>query len=495
MKKTRILAISPVPECIYLAAQHRSEWDELHIAGRKLIARRLQEWKRKPDIGEILIMVPDIENGKEVRHSLKELEEIKVRWFSRTPSVTKACEGLKHVRCVEPDVMADGVSSKFPSHKSKQPSDKPDLLDYVRYKITLALMRSLDPDPLKQAVDVIAKHFGKTFDLADIVPDDIKSIEYMRDADFPYLEGQSEKIAALKSRIRQVAPSDISVLIIGETGTGKEAAAFYLHEFSKRRSKPFVSINCAGLQEEFLRSELFGHVKGAYTGAAGSRAGLVEKAEGGTLFLDELGDMPVAIQADLLRFLQTRRYRRMGEDHEKKADIRVIAAAQRDIRRKLESKEVRKDLFYRIAEVEIETPSLAEVPDDLIRIVRNIAYRLKDDPHIVEDTIAYFEKRQGVLRNYPWPGNVRELARCVKQRLNLGYDVVKDLDSHQCGSEEMPEQVTITGPNSIRPVDEIVTQYVRRAYENRGSMTQAEVALRLGIAVNTLKKHLAGPDA
>ena len=100
-----------------------------------------------------------------------------------------------------------------------------------------------------------------------------------------------------------------------------------------------------------------------------------------------------------------------------------------------------------------------------------------------------------MLRNYPWPGNVRELARCVKQRLNLGYDVVKDLDSHQCGSEEMPEQVTITGPNSIRPVDEIVTQYVRRAYENRGSMTQAEVALRLGIAVNTLKKHLAGPDA
>ncbi len=499
MEKIRVLAISPVPESICLAAQCRDKWDDLQIAGRQLIVAKLYEWNQDPSIKEILIMVPDIADVQAVRTSLKKLNKgIRVTWFSGNLSVVKACEGFQHVHCVKSEVMADGVSSKLLRHKDKPSSDKPDLLDYLRYKITLAFMRSLDPGPLKEAANVIAKHSGKTFDLADVVPDDIKSIEHMRDADFPYLEGQSAKIVALKNKIQKIAPSDISVLITGETGTGKEAVAFYLHEFSKRRLKPFVSINCAGLQEEFLRSELFGHVKGAYTGAEKGRPGLIDHAKGGTLFLDELGDMPLNIQADLLRFLQTKRYRTMGDDREKHADIRVIAAAQPDIRAKMEAKELRLDLYYRIAEMELRTPSLADVPEDIMQIVRHLAYRLRDGKpdgsRTVEQTITYFKTRQDEMRNHIWPGNVRDLVRLVKQYMYFGYDVFEDLKEDTTSGGVPAGKLTPNGmiamPDKLRPVEEMIQQYVTNAWENRGDLTQAELASRLGISINTLKKHL-----
>jgi len=496
-KKMRIIAISPTIECVYLAAQCRDRWDELQIAGRQFVTTRLREWLRDGGIGEAIVIVADVAEPAGVRQLLEKLggSGVRIRWFARnrSQSLIVACSGLDNVSLELGEEVTDAVNRVYPPRRDFPSIDSRDLRDYLRYKIALAFMRDLDPAPLVEAADVLSTCRDRTFKLATAVPEDVESVEHMREADFPYIEGQSASIKGLKSRILKVAPTDLSVLIIGPTGTGKEAVAFYLHEFSRRRSKPFVSINCAGLQEEFLRSELFGHAKGAFTGASGERAGLVQHANGGTLFLDELGDMQPAIQADLLRFLQSKCYRRMGEDKDRKADIRFVAAAQPDVFEKMKKGEVRQDLFYRVAEIELETPALATVPDDIIRIIRHIAFRLRDDlpPGGVsaEDTIAYFEKEREVLAKYAWPGNVRELSRYVKQRVLLGVDVLAEIRMRSdAACRSLPETRSVFDVASIRPLKDITEGYVREAWKHRGKMTQSALASRLGVSVNTLKK-------
>ena len=193
-----------------------------------------------------------------------------------------------------------------------------DLSNFLRYKISLFFMRVMDAEPLREAADFLSSRLDKPFRLEALSEEDRVSVSAFWDAEFPFIEGRSATITALKERILKVAPSEMSVLVVGETGTGKEAVAYYLHEFSRRRGRPFVALNCAGLEETFLRSELFGHKSGAFTGAISDKRGLAKVADGGTLFLDEVGEMSLPIQADLLRFLQTRRVRRLGGPGEQK---------------------------------------------------------------------------------------------------------------------------------------------------------------------------------
>lgn len=229
--------------------------------------------------------------------------------------------------------------------------------------------------------------------------------------------GESPAILQVQEMISRVAPTDSAVLIRGESGTGKELVAKSLHQLSPRRKKRFVAINCASIPENLLESELFGHEKGAFTGADRTKMGLVELAHGGTLFLDEIGELPLALQAKLLRVLQEREIQRVGGVHAIPVDIRLVAATNRSLRRAIAAKEFREDLYYRLNVIEIRLPPLRDRAGDVPVLteffLQKIARRMnRHAPAIAPEAIEALEK-------YGWPGNVRELENVIERCLVL----------------------------------------------------------------------------
>ncbi|SEG58517.1 sigma-54 dependent transcriptional regulator [Marinobacterium lutimaris] len=231
------------------------------------------------------------------------------------------------------------------------------------------------------------------------------------------LVGQSPSIIEVKRLIAQVAPRDISVLITGESGTGKEVVARCLHEQSARAEGPFVPVNCGAIPAELLESELFGHEKGAFTGAISSRAGRFELAQGGTLFLDEIGDMPLPMQVKLLRVIQERQFERVGGTKTQEADVRIIAATHKDLETMIEAGEFREDLYYRLNVFPIEMPALRERLDDLPLLVNGLIERLKLEGI---GSFRFHPSALESLKKHPWQGNVRELANLL-ERLAIIY--------------------------------------------------------------------------
>ncbi len=458
MNKTRrIIAISPVPEQVVLAAGCRSDWDELMVGGAVRLLNVIKQLREQNDCSHLMILVPNVRDGGAIHREIQALMKAGTRviWQTRKES---------------PKVLAN---------------PRGELWDWLQYKCSICKMMNLDPAPLVEAADYLA-----TSDSNQPPPDDAASVERILEADFPYLEGWSKSLLELRKRIVQVGPAEIRALIIGETGTGKESVAFYLHEFSARRQKQFVALNCAGLDETLLRSELFGHEKGAFTGAVSRTDGLVKQADGGTLFLDELGDMPIAVQADLLRFIQTGRFRRVGGNDEESVNIRIVAAAQPDIHERIKDGRFRSDLYYRIAEVEVHTPALREIPDDIHNVVKYLVYRLAGASPArgtLKKHLEYFDDGRDVLSSQDWPGNVRQLAALVKRRVLLNDEVLADLKKTTLA----PVAAAPEKPTEIRPIDDVIREYARSVMENRGPLTQQEVADHLGRSVNTLKKLLA----
>jgi DNA-binding NtrC family response regulator len=235
--------------------------------------------------------------------------------------------------------------------------------------------------------------------------------ELLESAEFESIVGNSPLMWEMFSRIRRVAPHFRTVLVTGETGTGKDLVAQALHRLSPAARGRYVVLNCSAVVETLFESELFGHVRGAFTGAANDKPGLFEHAHGGTLFLDEIGDMPLATQAKLLRVLQNQEVLRVGSLTPKKVDVRVIAATNRDLRASVAEKQFREDLYYRLSMVEIRVPRLAERKEDLPLLER----------HFVSKFAAQYGKEirrispraQVVLNGYSWPGNVRELENVI----------------------------------------------------------------------------------
>ncbi|MEW6764623.1 MAG: sigma-54 dependent transcriptional regulator [Pseudomonadota bacterium] len=236
-------------------------------------------------------------------------------------------------------------------------------------------------------------------------------------ADFRPLVGQSPAMQRVRRMVQQVAPSEATVLILGESGTGKEVIARNVHQLSARRDKPFIPLNCGAIPAELLESELFGHEKGAFTGAFSSRPGRFELAEGGTLFLDEIGDMPMPMQVKLLRVLQERTYERVGGREPRKADVRVIAATHRDLEERIRQGEFREDLYYRLNVFPIETAPLRSMAEDLPLLVDEMIARLERDGR---GSLRLSPAALAALGQYAWPGNVRELANLV-ERLGILY--------------------------------------------------------------------------
>jgi sigma-54 specific flagellar transcriptional regulator A len=263
---------------------------------------------------------------------------------------------------------------------------------------------------------------------------------------FRSLSGNSRAIHRVNRMIQQVAPSEATVLILGESGTGKEVVARNLHYHSKRRGRPFVPVNCGAIPGDLLESELFGHEKGAFTGAISARQGRFEMAEGGTLFLDEIGDMSMPMQVKLLRVLQERTFERVGSNKTLHSDVRIVAATHRDLEQAIKSGRFREDLYYRLNVFPIEMPPLRERREDVPVLISDLITRMEKEKR---GSVRLTPAAVTALVQYSWPGNVRELANLVERLAILfPYGVVDAPDlpekfRPQAGAEPVPEAVSV----------------------------------------------------
>jgi len=228
----------------------------------------------------------------------------------------------------------------------------------------------------------------------------------------PLLIGRSRCHLELLERIEKIAPTDVEVLITGPTGSGKELYAQYLHALSARRERKFVAINCGAIPLELFENEMFGHVGGAYTGAQSSSEGLVTEADGGTLFLDEVDSLALPAQVKLLRFLQQKEYRRLGNSRIQRVDVRVVAATNADLHSAVQCRSFREDLYYRLRVVPIDVPPLRERVEDIPLLIDEYADRISDAYRLPRVTLA--QRTLEAMMSYAWPGNVRELENCMK---------------------------------------------------------------------------------
>lgn len=238
--------------------------------------------------------------------------------------------------------------------------------------------------------------------------------------------GKSKEIGAIKDIIEKVAPTDARVLITGANGTGKELVAHWIHEKSQRSSAPFIEVNCAAIPSELIESELFGHVKGAFTSAVKDRAGKFEAANKGTIFLDEIGDMSLSAQAKVLRALQESKISRVGTDKDIKVDVRVIAATNKNLQKEIEEGKFREDLYHRLAVILIKVPALNDRRDDISILIEHFATKIADEQGIVPKTFS--NKAISLLKAYDWTGNIRELRNVVERLIILGGSEVSEDD-------------------------------------------------------------------
>lgn len=296
--------------------------------------------------------------------------------------------------------------------------------------------------------------------------------------------GAQSGLRKVMERVHQVAPSDVPVLILGETGSGKEVIARAIHRQSRREHGPFLRVNCGAIPPELIDSELFGHEKGSFTGAAGQRKGWFERASGGTLFLDECGELPLAAQVRLLRVLQDGSFERVGGENTTHVDVRIVAATHRDLKSMVVEKTFREDLWYRLAVFPVTLPSLRDRTEDIPEMARHFATRaslklglrpcLPDDAQIAQ------------LTAYPWPGNVRELASVMERAAILGggthLDVGTALGTGHASVAAAPEYLEL--PASRRNGETIVTQFP--------SLDDA-MALHIEDALKHTKGRIEGP--
>lgn len=238
--------------------------------------------------------------------------------------------------------------------------------------------------------------------------------------------GESDALSQIKDMIEKVAPTEARVLITGPNGTGKELVAHWLHEKSERSKGPLIEVNCAAIPSELIESELFGHVKGAFTSAAKDRAGKFEAANGGTIFLDEVGDMSLSAQAKVLRALQENKVQRVGSDKDIKVDVRVIAATNKDLKKEIENGKFREDLYHRLAVILIQVPPLNSRREDIPLLIDYFSNKIAEEHGTVSKIFS--DKAVKLLQEYDWTGNIRELRNVVERLIILGGKEVSETD-------------------------------------------------------------------
>jgi len=307
----------------------------------------------------------------------------------------------------------------------------------------------------------------------------------------PDIVGHTLSMERVKKLLDRIAPTDSNVLILGETGTGKELVARRIHELSRRSQMPFVAVNCGALPENLVESELFGHRKGAFTGADTARKGLIEVANGGTLFLDELGELDKAMQVKLLRVLESGEVRRVGENDAFHVDLRVVCATNANLQELVERGEFREDLFFRVNTFEVHLPALRERREDIPDLARTLIARHLRRPSVPEGILS--EAVLAVLQQYDWSGNVRELANALEHAVILADGESITIEDLPTSVTRKPRKLRVLGeqteterPKTLREIEmEVILQTLER---NSGD--KPRTALELGIALKTLYNKL-----
>jgi two-component system NtrC family response regulator len=302
--------------------------------------------------------------------------------------------------------------------------------------------------------------------------------------------GQHRSMQRVRALIEKVAPTNSTVLILGETGTGKELAARAVHEQSDRFEKPFVAVNCGALPENLIESELFGHQKGAFTGADESRAGLFEVADGGTLFLDEIGELPKSLQSRLLRVLESGEIRRVGANDPFIIDVRIVCATHRDLNAMVAAGDFREDLMYRINTFEIQLPSLRDRIDDIQELAINLLTRFRSDA--ASHARPFDDTAIEALRAHVWPGNIRELANVVEhasiicERLPI---TAEDLP-RKFGNRNLVGGKLVTSGMSLREIEGHAIEAALERHEGNKSAAAQELGISLKTLYNKINQGL-----
>jgi DNA-binding NtrC family response regulator len=315
--------------------------------------------------------------------------------------------------------------------------------------------------------------------------------ELLRVCQFEGIVGHSPLMFEVFSKLQRIAPHFQTVLVLGETGTGKELAARTLHRLSPRPSGPFVVCNCAGIVETLFESELFGHVRGAFTGATQDKPGMIETANGGTLFLDEIGELPPSTQAKLLRVLQNREVQRVGAPITRHVDVRVVAATHRNLREMVAEKKFREDLYYRLSVVEIKLPGLAERKEDLPLLERHFLQMFAT--RYSKPGLCLTRRAQSLLMRYSWPGNVRELENVLSYAAMMAE---RDVIDFRDFPDAMQNKLSSTPGEDERLIslEELQSKHTLQVLDRVGG-NRARAAEILGISRATLYRILGKTNA
>ncbi|OOZ38489.1 response regulator [Solemya pervernicosa gill symbiont] len=291
--------------------------------------------------------------------------------------------------------------------------------------------------------------------------------------------GSCEAMQGVFERIKRVSPTDTTVLVLGESGTGKELVARAVHENSTRSEAPIITVNCAAIPENLIESELFGHEKGAFTGATDTHHGLVEAANGGTLFLDEIGELPMEAQARLLRVLQEGEIRRVGATQSRNVDVRLIAATHRDLQQQVDDGNFRSDLYFRLHVMEIELPALRERSSD----INELATRLleKSCQRLNRPQMQMTSDALDAMNGYQWPGNVREMENAIERAVILADG--EEINAEALGLGNSGTQKPQTTKADDLSLDDYFIQFVQ---SHEGKMTETDLSKQLGISRKTL---------
>ena len=380
---------------------------------------------------------------------------------------------LRRIRELQKDTMVVMITA-FGSVDSAVNAMKAGAYDYVSKpfnidEILALLERATQQRRLQREVELLRQEVERKYSFSNII-------------------GKSKAMQDIFSLIQRLSHARSNVLITGRSGTGKELIAKALHYNSERRTMPLVTVNCSAIPESLLESELFGHEKGAYTGAITSRRGLFETANGGTLFLDEIGDMPLGSQSKLLRVVETGEVRPVGSDEVKKVDVRVIAATHRDLKELIKHDQFREDLFYRLNVISIQVPDLKERPEDVQILVEH--FMKKYGEQFGKPNIRITHEASAILFKYTWPGNVRELENVIERSIALSASEVVD-------SKDLPDHLFQMKPGDLiddlatenMPLTEVEKRYIVKVLQ-RTNWHQSKAAQILGIDRKTLYRKI-----
>jgi len=369
------------------------------------------------------------------------------------------------------------IMTSFASVRSAVDSMKLGAVDYIAKpfnhdEMLLSVERILNEDRIRRQNRALKSDIARAYPVSGII-------------------GSSDAMAEVFARVDKVAPTDVTVLIVGESGTGKELVARALHERSARSEAPMITMNCAAIPANLVESELFGHEKGAFTGAVGAQEGVIEAADGGTLFLDEVGELPLEAQARLLRVLQDGEIRRVGAARTKRVDVRLLVATHRNLPQMVADSDFREDLYFRLRVVEIHLPALRDRDGDVRELAE--ALLVKSCERLHKPALALDDEALAAMQDYPWPGNVRELEHAIERAVilcegaTIGAELLA-LDgptgvSAHAGSAAVDEAAE---PNTGRTDLSLEDYFKAFVEEHQNDMTETQLAERLGISRKAL---------